>query len=282
MRTSVILILLISISYSLLAQVRYTGEELRDYYQWFHRYSQTADFYVDDSQLYTFQPGTTVHQRASFDSPAVAELPVGHALRNQLLPLNAKVESERGGYGEAWFAVSGTYHGETFRGYVWGGDLAKAWRTTSLVGLPGSTQVLLGLSPRPRKEASDLRACLRLVSKGTIQAEIDLSGICVFEDCGASTLLRVLDVPAAANKVFEVSVLTAGCLTGLDKSYVSWDGHQLQLFYQGEWSTGTTALNNPVYLQRGPANTQVCYFSREDINYNPIWKCESMKTVAVP
>jgi hypothetical protein len=284
MRTNIILILIFVISTSLSAQVRYTGEDFRDYYQWFHRYSQTADFYVNQSQLYTFNTATSVRPQPSFRSPALTTLPAGYPLRNQLLAVTDQVESERNGYGEAWFQVSGTYQGVPFHGYVWGGDLAKAWRETHLQGLAGKTQVLLGLSPQMRQSASDLRACLRLVQQGSVRQEIEIPGACIFEDCEASTLLRVLDVPAAANKVFEVSILTSGCLTGLDKSFISWDGQQLHLFYQGEWSTGTTALNNPVYLQRGAASTQVCYFSHEDLNYNPIWKCESLKTagVAVP
>ncbi|RME95211.1 MAG: hypothetical protein D6772_13490 [Bacteroidetes bacterium] len=282
MRTHIILVVLTSVFSTLCAQVRYTGEAFRDYYQWFHRYSQTADFYVDRSQLYTFSANTNIYQSTSFASPTIVQLPAGYALHNQVRAVSDKVESVRGGYGEAWYAVSGTYQGKSFRGYVWGGDLAKAWRETQLPGLPGHTQVLLGLSPKARRDASDLRACLRLVRNGHIEQEIDIPGACVFEDCAASTLLRVLNIPAAPNKVFEVSILTSGCLTGLDKFYINWDGQQLQLFYQGEWTTGTIVRNNPVYLQRGQAHTQLCYFEREDINYNPIWKCEPMKTAAVP
>lgn len=263
------------------AQVRYSGEEFRDYYQWFHRYSQTADPYVDGSTLYTFQPQTRIYTAPSFEAEVRATLAAGQTLTNVVITPEETVFSELRGYYEQWLSVR-TAH---FNGYVWAGDIAKAWRTIN--SPTGQTQlVLLGLSPEARRTPSDLRANLRIVAQGQVVTSLELPGACIFEDCGASTLLRPLHTPGhfQSTQVFEISILTAGCLTGLDKTLVSWDGQQLRLVYQAEYMTGHQYASQPIYTQKQQQLTQVCYYSHEDMNYNPVWRCETVKTasIAVP
>ena len=103
--------------------------------------------------------------------------------------------------------------------------------------------------------------------------------MCVFEECESSTLLRILTPTGSTSSslVLETSVLTVGCMTGVDKAFVSWDGQNLQCIYQAEFTTGHQYANRSFYLPAGNSSqTQVCMYSHEDQDFNPVWRCETV------
>ncbi|MCB0636733.1 MAG: hypothetical protein KDC54_08960 [Lewinella sp.] len=261
---------------ALTAQVRYTGAEFEDYYRWFHQYSQTADFYTEGATLYVFTDQAPLHQRASAQAPTLLRLQLAQSLTNHVIAVEDMTESTLRGYSEAWFRVSAcSPEGESITGYVWGGHLAKAWRHLP-TGLPGQPDmVMLGLTQDERQRPEDIRACVRLLRQGQVLQSTDLPKLCVFEECGSSTLLRVL-FPGAQEGVspmiIEVSVLTSSCDTGVDKSLVAWDGHSLERVYQAEYVTGYTYHNRPLNW----GETRICRYDGEDGDFNPVWACQDV------
>lgn len=259
------------------AQVRYTGEEFRDYYQWFHQYSQSPDFYQDGSTLITFIEDTPLRSNPSDHSALQLRLPLGKAVTNVAIPVESAVISAKNGYTDQWFLVETcTADRNVIRGYIWGGHLAKSWRY-----LPDSYEdtqslVAFGLANQHRQRPEDIKASLKIIRNGVQQAEVILNGFCLFEECGASSLLRVFDFAKEASLwMFEASTFTTGCLTGVDKALVSWDGQEMQLVYQAEYTTGHAYASYPFYL-RSEAQTQICYYASENEDFDPVWTCRTL------
>jgi hypothetical protein len=165
---------------------------------------------------------------------------------------------------------------------VWGGFLAKSWQYFDLEGDGTKELIALGLSTNTRQAPEDIRASLKIIGNGKLLKELELEGICLFEDCGASSLLRIFDFNTSGQIVFEASVFTVGCLTGIDKALVAWDGQELLLIHRGEYTTGQTYASNPLYLRQA-TQTQICFYKDENQSFNPVWNCRTLnQTVAVP
>ena len=79
------------------AQVRYSGEEYRDYYQWFHQYSQTPDFYQDGTTLVTFVDQAPLYTKPSNQSKLQAQLPLGKEVTNLVIPVENVTISQKNG-----------------------------------------------------------------------------------------------------------------------------------------------------------------------------------------
>jgi hypothetical protein len=272
--TAAVALLAIALS----AQVRYTGTEFEDYYRWFHQHSQTADFFTEGTTLYLFADQAPLRQRASEQAPVLMQLQLAQPLTNQAIAVEDLTESTLRGYPEAWFRVTAcSPDGEPVTGYVWGGHLAKAWRHLP-PDLPGHPDMaLLGLTLDERQRPEDIRASVRLLREGKVLAETEIPQLCVFEACGSSTLLRVLLPPAYPTEkvtplIVEVSVLTSGCDTGVDKSLVAWDGQSLERIYQAEYTTGY------IYHSRALnwGDTRICRYSHEDGSFNTVWDCRDV------
>ncbi|PTM15170.1 MAG: hypothetical protein DA408_00695 [Bacteroidetes bacterium] len=270
---------------TLAAQVRYTGEELRDYYYWFHQYSQTALFYEDGARLVSFTEKTPVRQYPNVQAAVAGYLGLGEVVTNQLIPVARAVVSTEKGYQDQWFKVTACQAttGQTYTGYVWGGHLAKSWLYYDL-DQDGTTElVALGLHLEQRRAPEDIQADLKVIHQGQLQASLAIAGLCLFDDCGSSNLLRVYEISTQPRQViFETSTLTAGCLVGVDKAFVSWDTNQLRLIYQAEYSTGHQYANNAFYRHQDNA-TLICYYQNENNAFEPVWACKPLSTtVAVP
>lgn len=258
-------------------QVRYTGEEFRDYYQWFHQYSQTSDFYQDGTTLLTFIDNTPLRSRPSAKSALKVNLPLGKTVTNVVIPVESVVLSTENGYTDQWFLVETcTTDRNVIRGYIWGGHLAKSWRFLHNKDDNNPSIVAFGLANQYRQRPEDIKASLKIIYNAGQEAEIILDGFCLFEECGASSLLRVFDYAReSALWMFEASTFTTGCLTGVDKALVSWDGQEMRLIYQAEYTTGHTYASHPLYL-RDEMQTQICYYESENENFDPVWTCRTL------
>ncbi len=171
------------------------------------------------------------------------------------------------------------------QGYIWGGYLAKSWRSFQAPDQPLETYlVALGLASELRQRPEDIKASLKVIHHGHTEAEVILDGFCLFEDCASSTLLRTFDHSDRAPMwIFEASAFTTGCLTGVDKALVSWNGEEMHLIHQAEYTTGHTYVSHPFYLE-GDAKTQICVYQSENEQYDPVWACRTIdpNAVAVP
>ncbi len=265
---------------TLQGQVRYTGDEFRSYYDWFHQYSQTAEQFTNGATLYTFTEGTTIYSSASAQASVLTQLPIAHPITNRLQADETPRKGTINGYTDNWLPVDGCdANGNNFQGYVWGGQLAKGWRAYDIDRDGQQDMILFGLNQETRTAPEDLRAEIRLVTNGSLLAQTTLTGMCVFDECDASTLLRILTPTAnstATDLVLEASVLTVGCMTGVDKAFVHWNGQRLECIYQAEYTTGHQYASRSFYLPADNDQTQVCMFSSEDTSYNPVWRCETI------
>lgn len=279
---SVLLLLGLPLSQSF-TQVRYTGEEYRDYYEWFHQYSQTPDFYLDGTTLITFQDDTPLRTAPSADSKVQARLPLGKAVTNIYVAVEDAEFGMHNGYLDQWFLVETCSEDRNvIQGYIWGGYLAKSWNFFQAPGELEPSLLALGLSGDMRQRPEDIKASLKIIKNGHQEQEVTIEGFCLFEECAASSLLRVFDFSDKAPLwIFEASIFSTGCLTGVDKALVSWDGNQLQLVHQAEYTTGHTYASNPFYL-RGDEQTQICYYQNENEAYEPVWACRTLDEVVVP
>lgn len=262
-------------------QTRTVGGEWEVYFDWFHRQSQVEQLYSKGATLYVFGDKVAVHSGASGNSKIIATLGNGHSLSNIGYADDAILPTEEiNGYGDFWYRVKGQdVSGKAFQGYVWGGNIAKGWRKADLTGDGKSEFVLLGVSSKPRKKLTSINAELRILQKGRLLYRGDVPGLCLFEDCGSSALLRVLNVPAANNAlVIEASTMTIGCWAGIEKTYFFWNGSGLELVCHTELISGKVLVNHPFSLKDKSGNgIMTCRYVREGDDYNPLWDCRGMK-----
>ncbi len=265
-------------------QTRIVGGEWEAYFDWFHRQSQVAQLYSKGSTLYTFGDHVAMHATPSRYSKVIATYGNGHALSNIGYSEQAELPTEEiNGYGDFWYHVkSSGASGKTISGYVWGGYIAKGWRKFDLTGDGKSEFVLLGVSSKPRKKLADIRAELRILQNGHLMHRKEIPGLCLFEDCGSSALLRILNLPAANNAlVIEASTMTIGCWAGIEKTYFYWNGAGLDLICHTELISGTVFSNEPFYLKdKNGAELMACRYVREGEDYNPLWDCRAIKPKA--
>jgi len=265
-------------------QTRTIGGDWEAYFDWFHRQSQVDQLYSNGATLYTFGDKVAVRSGAGLNSKIIATLGNGHALNNIGYATDAALPTEEiNGYGDFWYHVKGhNAAGKAFKGYIWGGHIAKGWRKADLTGDGKAEFVLLGVSSKPRKKLTDIHGELRILQKGRVLHRSDVPGLCLFEDCGSSALLRILNVPAANNAlVIEASTMTIGCWAGIEKTYFYWNGAGLELICHAELISGKVLSNQPFSVKgKNGAELMTCRYVREGDDYNPLWDCRGTKAKA--
>lgn len=262
-------------------QTRKVSGNWEAYYDWFHRQSQVSKLYTDGSTLYTFGGKVAVHTSASSKSKTLTTLGNGHALHNIGYAKEAMLPTEEiNGYGDFWYHVKGEdAAGKAFQGYIWGGNIAKGWRKADITGDGKAEFVLLGVSSKPRKNLTDINAEIRILQDGRLLHRTEVPGLCLFEDCGSSGLLRIMNVPSANNAiVMEASTMTIGCWAGIEKTYFYWNGEALQLICHTELISGKILSSKPFVLKdKSGKELMTCRYVREGEDYNPLWDCKSLK-----
>ncbi len=281
MRTSFLAIILISLFHQIIsAQSHFVSRDYKDYYEWYNQRSQTAQLYVGGSKLYIFSNEARVYSCPSLKATVKTSLPIGTAVTNIGYPNYNFPTDEIGGYGDIWHHIKGvTPSGQSFDGYIWGGDIAKSWAFNDLTGDQRKELILLGISSEKRSSLPDIKADIRIVSNGKLIAQTTVPGLCVFEDCDASNLVRVLeDQPYAGVQIVEVSTMTLGCYAGIEKAFYFWNGQQLEPVFHAEYTIDKTCDSQAfVYRPQQTNQTMLCRYDREDKNYNPVWKCQPLE-----
>ena len=265
-----------------LAQNHLQATDYSNYYEWFNQHSQTELLYKNNTTLYIFGNGVEVKESPCQQSEVLAQLNIGQSVKNIAYPEYYVPEDEINGYGDIWYHVRGTdCQGEAFNGYIWGALIAKAWQKVDIDNDEQSEFIMLGVSSNTRKELTDINAEIRMVKDGKIGFQQTLPGLCVFEDCATSTVIREVKTPTQNGlPIIEASTMTIGCDAGIEKTLMVWDGLQFEVVYHSEVLTQTTFRNNEFIYTAGNANQestiQVCRFSHENQLFDPIWVCKGI------
>jgi hypothetical protein len=260
---------------------RFVSQKHQHFFEWFHQQSQVAQLYSNRSTLYIFGHRAEVHDTPCLKSNIIAELTMGQPVQNIAYSEDYLPADVINGYDDIWYHVRGQdYQGRPFSGYVWGADIARGWRKADITGDGHDEFVLLGIASRPRRQLTEINAELRVLQEdGRLLTQSIIPGLCVFEECATSPLLRIIkDNQHPELQIVEASTMTIGCAVAIEKSFFLWNGNRLQRVFHAEYTTGKEFANTdfsvPVRDQKGTViAVKVCHFSHEDEHFNPVWEC---------
>lgn len=263
------------------AQNYFAAQDYSDFFEWFHERSQVDQLYADKTTLYIFSDNVNIRKAPSGKAEIITQLPIGHAVYNIAYGNNPLPTAEINGYGDIWYHVRGKdAQGKAFVGYVWGSHIAKGWREADITGDSYPEFIMLGVSSQTRKKPSDIKAEVCVLQNNRVINRVFVPGLCIFEECDASPMLRVMRSQATPGlTIIEASAMTIGCMTGIDKSFFYWNGSGLERVYQAEYSTQKEMFRKKFVVapNRTQASTvQLCEYGGEDGNYNPIWNCKTV------
>jgi hypothetical protein len=267
------------------AQQRFIAADYTRYFDWFHEHAQTELFYTHQASLFIFEYQTPLMQEPCNDSKVLDYLSIGQEVTNLTASSlkNALQEDQIKGYDDLWYPVRTiSSRGEPIQGYVWGAHLAKGWRHFDLEQDGQSEFIMLGVSSRPRTTPENIQAEIRILQGAQLLAQVQVPGLCVFEECASSVLLRIIpDQPQAGRQIIETSTLTIGCEVSIEKNYFYWDGVQLKRVMHGELAFQPFQEMDPFISEQklkedGQYEIIECTYLGEDPDFLPIWKCEKI------
>ncbi len=264
----------------LAGQERLAGQQFGAYYDWFHERSQVADHYTDQARLHVFSQEAPLYAGPCAESAILDHLPIGAAVTNIVEDEFFIPEGELNGYLDLWYQVAfRDDKGRRVEGYLWGGDVAKSWLAVDLTGDGRSEFVMLGIASTPRKRATDINAEIRVLHNQRLWYQKLVPGLCVFEACAVSGLLRVIeDEQLTGARFIEAGTITVGCWAGVEKALFYWDGSRLEQVYYAELTTPKEYQKKSFIVQRpGETSAQLCRYSHADPQYNPVWDCKTLK-----
>lgn len=261
------------------AQSRFVTSEHQDFYNWFHTRSQVTEFYRNNATLHIFGEAVKVHAQPKTSSAVVATLELGQAVVNIAYPAEGRIpEGEVRGYPDIWYHIKGvTPEGKAFSGYVFGIYMAKGWRKADLDNDGQQEFIMLGVASKVRKDPADLNADIKILKNGQLWVQTAIPDLCVFEGCDASSLLRVIkNQPLKGHYIIEASTMTIGCMAGIDRAFLYWDGQNLERVYHAEFTTQHVWTNRVFNIKNTESNNiWSCSFQGIDANNNPIWECRA-------
>ena len=258
------------------AQERFVTIDYSQYYEWFHEHSQVEELYANGSTLFTFSENTRVFADPCNTSAVITALAIGTAVRNIAYDEYFLPEDQINGYGDIWYHVEiSSPTRKKVKGYIWGADIAKGWQGADLTGDQVDELVLLGVSSLPRVKPTDIFAELRVVQNGKMFTQKVLPGLCIFEDCGSSPLLRIFAARGLNGKlVIEASTMTIGCDAGIERAFLYWDGRAVQRVFHGEYTTNREFARKAFEIRNAADDTyQICEYSHQDDRFEPVWNC---------
>lgn len=282
MKTTLLLTaFLASSTWGTIAQTRFVGEDYTRYFNWHNEHSQIEKLYSPGSELYVFGDGARIYRQPDQNSQVLAQLQDGEKVvsRSDYRRAMQIPNSELNGYRDIWYKVANS---QGVYGYVFGGHLAKGWRWADLNGDGTKELIMLGVSPIPRKAYNDIRAELRILSGQELLYNTTIAGLCVFEECDSSPMLRVLNnQPYQGAIMIEASTMTVGCYTGIERAFFYWNGRQLQSVFHAEYTVDLEYERQPFQVQDPQAvRTMMCSYKNQDQSFNPVWDCKEVETKA--
>lgn len=267
-----------------LAQPAGRSVDLASYYEWFQDQAQVRELYARQSVLYVFNPQTPLFQGPDLLAPVVGRLSTGDMVTSRMpahvdeLPSQSLLGME-----ELWYPVEyKSASGETVRGYVWGGDIAKGWREEDLDRDGRNELILLGLSADSNLEEGYISGAIKTLKDKQVLSVTPVPQLCIFEACSVTPLLRRVPIRHPQDMIIvETSVLHIGCQQGLYRAFFYWNGIEMQRVYQSEWTKGKVMHRSPFkHRVHTPheVTTYECTYSSEDGEHNPVWDCRELKS----
>ena len=276
--------LLIGTAFNATAQTKFVGGDYTRYFNWHNEQSQIEKLYTPGAELFIFGEGVKLYQQPSQYSEVLAQLEDGQIIFNQSdYRKTAQIPDEEiNGYRDVWYKVNIGTNG--ISGYVFGAQLAKGWRLADLNHDNQKELIMLGVSPMPRKAYNDIRAEVRILQNHKLIYSTIIPGLCVFEECASSPMLRILrDQPYQGAIVIEASTMTVGCFTGIERAFFYWNGRQLQNVFHAEYTVDLEYERQSFQIQDPKAvRTMVCNYKNQDQAFNPVWDCKEVKTEVSP
>ena len=272
-------VLLASSCVYLSAQTRFVDEDYSRYFDWHNEQSQVEKLFSPGSQLFVFGKNAKIHQYPDQYSKVLAYPQDGQMIIN-LSDYRRHLDipdDTINGYQDIWYEVSTGKQG--IKGYIWGGYLAKGWRWTDLSGDGNKELILLGVAPTPRRSYKDIKAEIRVLKKGHLLYNTIVPGLCVFEECGSSPMLRVLkNQPFQGAIVVEASTMTVGCFTGIERAFFYWNGRQLERVFHAEYTVDLEYERQTFKVQNpNTVKTMICNYKQQDQAFNPVWDCKELE-----
>ena len=272
--------LLASVTIDSQAQNQFDQEKFS---QWFFDHSQTELLFQDDALLYIFSQNAKVRSSPYAQADIITNLNMGQVVNNIAYGDSYLPRDVINGYGDLWYHVQGVdVEGRSFQGFIWGADIAKAWLTTDLDGDRRKEFVLLGISSQTRTKPNDIKAEIRMIKDGNMHFRQTIPGLCLFQDCATSSLLRmVADHGKRGMRVLEATTMAIGCDGGIEKMLMIWNGLEFETVFHSELLSGEEYINKefvftpPTLTER--AGIQICQFSHIDKAFNPVWECRQIE-----
>lgn len=267
---------------SLSGQTRFVGEDYDRYFNWHNEQSQLEELYTPGSKVYVFGQGVQLYRQPDQHSQPLTQVRDGQVLYNlsDYRQVHQIMDGEINGYHDMWLKVSTGKSGLT--GYIFGAHLAKGWRWADLTGDQQPELIMLGVSPTPRRTYDDIRAELRVIQGSNLLYSTIIPGLCVFEECASSPMLRVLrDQPCQGATMIEASTMTVGCFTGIERAFLYWNGRQLENVFHAEYTVDLEYQRHPFKVQAsGPVKAMLCQYKEQDQSFNPVWECKEIESKA--
>lgn len=264
------------------AQQRFISADYTRYYDWFHEHAQTAILYTPNTSIYIFEYNTPLRQEACLDSKILTHLSIGQTVKNLSSLEEDLLEDQINGYDDRWYPVqTTTASGQTITGFIWGAFIAKGWRYYDIAQDGQPALIMLGVSSHQRASPDQIQAEIRVLQGSQLLAQEQVPGLCVFEECASSVLIRVIPKQTALNiPVIEASTLTVGCELSIEKNYFFWNGLRLQRVMHGElvfepYQQIATFVVEKKEVGEGMIEIKECRYIGEDDNFNPIWDCKT-------
>lgn len=258
------------------SQARFVSHDYEQYFQWFHNQSQVANLYTDGADLFTFSKAN-LKASPCLQSKTLIHLPIGLKVTNIVDEMEGFKDDEINGYYDHWYHVIGRdTRGNNFEGFIWGAHIAKSWQFSDVTGDGSKEFVMLGVSSKTRKNVKDINAEIKVVKNGEVITKAIVPGLCVFEECASSALIRILkDKPYKGIVIVEVSTMTIGCAAGIEKAYYfQTPSGDLESVYHAELTTKKEYRNKPFEFVDGSGTRVLCRFSHEGANYSPVWEAK--------
>lgn len=257
--------------------------ELSKYFDWFQREAQVDKLYAHEANLYVFNPQAPLFKGPDLNAPVLARMRTGDCIISLLKAEKMQLPSlSLRGMEELWYPVRHQLpDGRWVRGWIWGGDVAKGWRTKDLDADGHPELLLLGLSASSNLHTNQIAGELKILSRGQVLSVAPVPNLCIFEACAVTPLLRLVPTRHPQGMIIvETSALHIGCQEGLNRAFFHWNGREMERVYQAEWIQGKIMRQIPFEHRQIQANriaTYQCAFSGEDEHYNPVWDCTEKK-----
>ena len=274
-----------------LSQTKFSTQDFTNYTDWFNQETAVYNLYSNNSKLYIFTDAAPIYLKPSPDAPIISKLELGSVVHNISFPEESAVPTTKiNGYTDIWYhARVSNKNGKAFRGYIWGGHIAKAWSKKDINQDGQAEFFLLGISTVVPKDYSEMGAELRILQNGELAFQHQIPGLCIFDACASDALLKIhFDPQLEGWPIIETTTMANGCSAGIEKAYHFWNGSNIYEVFHAEFTTQHVFTDKTFTVIAKPKASEstikvkLCQYSHEGKTFQPKWKCKTIETSKTP